>query len=84
MLRRATAVALFAFAGAALACDDAGHSHKSAAMNADDGVPAPTAAAPAKAVSKDSKVTTGQTQPVKADNPAAPKRRAPTGKPLNS
>ena len=86
MLRRATAIALFAFAGTALACDDAGHSHKSAAMNADDGVPAPTAAAPApaKAGTKDSKATAGQSQPVKTENPAAPKRRAPAGKPIGA
>jgi hypothetical protein len=83
MLRRASAVVLFALAGAALACDDAGHSHKSA-MNVDDGVPAPTAAAPAKAVAKEGKTTATPAQPVKADNPAAPKRRTPAGKPLNS
>ena len=78
MLRKIAAVSLFAFAGASLACDDAGRG-KSASYTPDDGVPEKVAevrtAAPAK------ETAAAPATPVVVKKQAEPKRK-PQGKPL--
>ena len=85
MIHTLSAVALFALAGAALACDGAPRSKSAASFAPDDGVPDKVAAFPASTATaaKDSLPAAAlPLEPVKKQQ-AAPKRQ-PKGKPLGS
>ena len=80
MLRKSFAVALFAFAGAALACDDAGRG-KSASYAPDDGVPDKAAQVQTTTATKESAAAPAAA--VVKKEQAQPKRK-PQGKPISS
>jgi hypothetical protein len=82
MLRKLSAVALFALAGAALACDDGGSRGKSASYAPDDGVPEKAAEVRTTTPTKDATVV--QAAPVAKKQQQAQPKRKPQGKPLNS
>ena len=81
MLRQLSAVALFALAGAALACDD-GARGKSASYAPDDGVPEKAAEVRTTTPTKDTVAAPAPSNVVK--KPQAEPKRKPLGKPLNS
>ena len=78
MLRKIAAVALFAWAGASLACDDAGRG-KSASYAPDDGVPDKVAEVRAPTPAKEA--AAAPVTPAVVKKHAEPKRK-PQGKPL--
>src|SRR5690606_36338090 len=81
MLRKLTAVALFALAGAARACDDAGHRHgRSAAYAPHAGVPEQAADVRTATRTKETPAAV-KAAPVVKKEQAQPKRK-PQGKPL--
>ena len=80
MLRKLSAVALFALAGAALACDD-GPRGKSASYAPDDGIPEKAAEVRTTTATKENVAVPVPSNVVKKQ--AEPKRK-PQGKPLNS
>ena len=75
------AVALFALAGTALACDDAGRG-KSASYAPDDGVPEKAAEMRTTAPTKQAPAASAA--PVSVKKQQAEPKRKPQGKPLNS
>ena len=81
MLRKLTAVALFALAGAALACDD-GSRGKSASYAPDDGVPDKATEVRTATPTKEAAVV--EAAPVAKKQQQAQPKRKPQGKPLNS
>ena len=81
MLRKLSAVALFALAGAALACDD-GPRGKSASYAPDDGVPDKAVEVRTTTAAKETAAAPAPSNAVKKQQ-AEPKRK-PQGKPLNS
>jgi hypothetical protein len=81
MFRKLSAVALFALAGTALACDD-GPRGSSASYAPDDGVPARSAEVLTTKPAKEAAAPSAAPVAVKKQQ-AEPKRK-PQGKPLNS
>ena len=81
MIRKLSAIALFALAGAALACDD-GPRGNAMSYAPDDGVPEKAAEVRTTTATKDAATPSPAPVAVKKQ-PAAPKRK-PQGKPLDS
>lgn len=81
MLRKLFAVALFALAGAALACDD-GARGKSASYAPDDGVPEKAAEVRTTTATKETVAAPAPTNVLKKQQ--AETKRKPQGKPLSS